>query len=257
MNIFSMFAITVLLVFAVSVIIMHVIGVLLNLKGRSFYKSFIIVLLQNLAAIVINIVIGTISFFIPNAYFLAIWQIFGLLISIVISYFVLHFLLRHYYQISWLKSLLAYILQGFVNIVLIIILVLIISFNFKPFIIDGNSMDPAYKNGEIWMTTTFNKSYQRGEVVIMSVPYTDKYYIKRIVGLPGESLEVKDNQIFINGQLYAESYIHGSSMDYPPVALKEYEYFVMGDNRNNSSYDGVISKNRFFSKPWFKYWPMR
>jgi len=106
----------------------------------------------------------------------------------------------------------------------------------------------------------FNEK-QRGEVIIFKNPKNTKaYFIKRVIGLPGETVSVENGQVFINGELLVEPYIsHFSSDNHDPVILASEEYFVMGDNRNNSLDSrqlGPINKGYIIGRVWFRGWPL-
>ena len=117
----------------------------------------------------------------------------------------------------------------------------------QPHKIDGSSMEPNFHDAEYLLTDKvtyrFNKPI-RGDVIIFHAPGTSgEDYIKRIIGLPGEKIEVKDNAVYINNQKLKESYIppanttSGGSFlpENTPIEVPEGNYFVMGDNRNHSA----------------------
>ncbi len=142
--------------------------------------------------------------------------------------------------------------------------------------IQGDSMFPTFKDGENLLvdkvTYRINKP-QRGDVVVFHAPpaaecdeSTGCDYIKRIIGLPNERIEVKDGKVFINGEELNEPYI---SDDYETMArqytinkiitLDSNEYFVFGDNRPGSSDSrewGPIQKQDIVGKVFFRYWPI-
>ena len=91
------------------------------------------------------------------------------------------------------------------------------------------------------------------------------YYIKRIIGLPGETVQIVDGYIYINGKQLDEHYgneiIEEAGMAAEPVTLGEDEYFVMGDNRNNSqdsrvSDVGAIHRDELMGRAWIRIWPL-
>ena len=133
----------------------------------------------------------------------------------------------------------------------------------------GPSMSPNLNNGDIVMldkVTYKFKNIKRGDVV--SFNYADtKYLIKRVIGLPGEFVEIKDNVIYIDGMILEERYL--SDVEYEDFSLSllgydkipEGYYFVMGDNRNNSmdsrdSKVGLIKKEDIIGKIRFRIWPI-
>lgn len=111
--------------------------------------------------------------------------------------------------------------------------------------IRGTSMEPTIKDGEILYIAPL--TFERGEIVAARCPRTDKYLattstllLKRIVGLPGEVVEITPEGVFINGELLQEDYVDDITLsyqdtnDYNEIILSDYEYFLLGDNRANS-----------------------
>lgn len=127
----------------------------------------------------------------------------------------------------------------------------------------GDSMAPTLKTGDIVIINKLSTNFKRGDIVYLYHDNT-KYIIKRIIGLPGETVEIKDNKIYINGHVI-EDYIENPNMiDFSLNKLGYDEipndyYFVMGDNRNYS-YDsrmiGLISKDDIIGKSVIKIWPL-
>ncbi len=123
-----------------------------------------------------------------------------------------------------------------------IILALVNTFWISVFHVDGESMEPNLHNKELvlWQKTTDeNDKLQRGQVVMVKYPGDPdhKQYVKRVVGLPGEKLEIKDSKLYINNKLLAEPYLPPYFITAPDGTwqMKANEYFVMGDNRENSN----------------------
>ena len=109
---------------------------------------------------------------------------------------------------------------------------------------------------------------KRFDIVVFPFQYEkDTYYIKRIIGLPGETIFIdEEGNIFIDDELLTESYgkeiIKDAGRAYEPVTLGEDEYFVMGDNRNNSqdSRDptvGNIARSDIIGRAWIRIWPLK
>jgi signal peptidase I len=107
---------------------------------------------------------------------------------------------------------------------------------------------------------------ERGDVIVFWYPNDpDKSYVKRIVGLPNETVEVRNGKVIVNGQELNETYIdpqynsqtHGQSL--APTLVKDHYYFVMGDNRDNSSDSrswGLVPEKYIYGKALFRYWPL-
>jgi signal peptidase I len=101
---------------------------------------------------------------------------------------------------------------------------------------------------------------QRGDIVVFRFPNDpSRDFIKRIVGLPGETIEVRNGQVYINGQPLEEPYLRERpSYTFQPVTVPPGHYFVLGDNRNNSSDShiwGVVPEGNIIGKAWVSYWP--
>ncbi len=102
---------------------------------------------------------------------------------------------------------------------------------------------------------------QRGDVVVFRFPQDpDRDFIKRIVGVPGDTVEVRDGTVFINGRAAEENFIlERPRYNYGPAKVPEGQFFVLGDNRNNS-YDshvwGMLPEEYIIGKAWVSYWPL-
>lgn len=134
--------------------------------------------------------------------------------------------------------------------------------------VKGESMLPTLNNGDILMVSkipTYNNNFKRSDIVILDSPdHPDELYVKRVIGLPGETVEIHDGKVFINGLLLVEHYVK----DLPTEAyrdnvwvLREDQYFVMGDNRNpgasnDSRLFGPVSADRLEAVARFRIWPL-
>ena len=125
--------------------------------------------------------------------------------------------------------------------VALVVAVVVRTFIFEPVRVDGNSMYPTLKHGEIMIVSkldyTFGGDPERFDVVICHYPNRGKTnFVKRVVGLPGDTVEIRDGYLIVNGVIYAEKFLHERPVDdFGPVTVPEGQYFVMGDNRNNSN----------------------
>ncbi len=138
------------------------------------------------------------------------------------------------------------------------------SFVFATSIVEGTSMNPTLHNGE---RVIFNKaiyifdSPDRGDIVIIQHPH--KNYVKRVVGLPNETIEGINNEIFINGELLEEDYISDNQKmgtgNFGPIEIPEDQYFVIGDNRGISKDSrnglGLIFENEIIGRSEFIIYP--
>jgi len=126
-----------------------------------------------------------------------------------------------------------------------------------------SSMEPNFHDGECIMVNKMShrsSGPQRGEVIIFDPPFASLHpFIKRVIGLPGDIVEIKDEKVFINGIPLVEEYIMAPpNYTMPATEVPENEYFVLGDNRNNStdSRKGwTVPRDNIICKAWFVYWP--
>jgi signal peptidase I len=126
-----------------------------------------------------------------------------------------------------------------------------------------SSMEPNFQEGECIMVNKVSyhsSGPQRGEVIVFDPPFESQYpFIKRVIGLPGETVEIKDEKVFIDGIPLEEEYIMAPpNYTMPVTEIPEDEYFVLGDNRNNSndSHNGwAVPRDKIIGKAWFTYWP--
>lgn len=161
----------------------------------------------------------------------------------------------------------------FVKIALIslAIIIPIRYFLFQPFFVRGDSMEPNFSDGEYLIVDEISYRFgepKRGDVVIFKYPKDpSQYYIKRLIGLPGERLEVFDGGV----KIYNQDHPDGVDIDeaYLPsdlktpgkidCELKDEEYFVLGDNRKASSDSriwGPLLENNLIGKVWLRGWPL-
>lgn len=141
----------------------------------------------------------------------------------------------------------------------LIIMVLINAFWISIFVVDGASMEPTLHDGEVvLMDKSFfrgDQKPQRGDEVVVAYPGDPEHkrYVKRVIGLPGEKFQILSNKIYINGKLLHEAYIPIGVITQPDGmwALAADQYFLMGDNRENSNdsrFFGPVEKRFFIGK---------
>ena len=138
-------------------------------------------------------------------------------------------------------------------------------FLIQPFYVEGASMEPNFLSSEYLIIDEISYRFvepARGEAVVMRYPRDpNQFFIKRIIGLPGESIEIVDGTVFINREPLDEPYIselNTSSSSYDRIVLADDEYFVMGDNRSNSLDSrvfGPIARKYFIGRAWIRGWP--
>lgn len=136
--------------------------------------------------------------------------------------------------------------------------------------VSGASMEPTLHDGDNLIVDKISYRFEdpkRFDIIVFPFRYEDKtYYIKRIIGLPEETVYIDEyGIIYINGNILTESYgkevIADPGRAYEPITLGEDEYFVMGDNRNNSSDSrdpvvGNIHRDELIGKAWMRIWPL-
>ncbi|MBQ3222703.1 MAG: signal peptidase I [Clostridia bacterium] len=123
-------------------------------------------------------------------------------------------------------------------VIALVAALLIRTFVFGLVRVDGASMLETLQHGDIMFVTMYDRffgDYERGEVVICNYPNAKGYRVKRVVGLPGDTIEIKDKQTYINGELLEEDYVeHLPRTAFGPYTVQEGEYFLLGDNRTVS-----------------------
>lgn len=130
--------------------------------------------------------------------------------------------------------------------------------------VEGYSMEPTLYGHQRLIIEKVSYRFhppRRGDIVVIHVDGLGKeMLIKRVIGLPGERVEVKDGKVFINGQVLDEPYLDKAMRgQYPPTVVPEGYIFVMGDNRNNSNDSrsfGPVSLDDIAGRAWLRYWPI-
>ena len=148
---------------------------------------------------------------------------------------------------------------------------LVITFVGQRTEVDGSSMEPMLSNGDNLIVDKITyrfKDPQRFDIIVFPFKYKENtYYIKRIIGLPGETVQIDEQgNIYINGEILKENYgreiikSENVGIAREPIVLGEDEYFVMGDNRNNSTDSrtevvGNIKRADIIGRAWVRIWP--
>jgi len=157
-----------------------------------------------------------------------------------------------------------------IAIIALAIVVPIRLFLFQPFFVRGESMEPTLEDGDYLIIDEISYYFRepkRGEVIVFKYPQNSSIlFIKRIIGLPGETIEIKDAKIFISKN--NNHFVLDESYYLPPfiktigdikVELEEDEYFVLGDNRS-FSYDsrkfGVLKRDKIIGRVLLRAWPI-
>lgn len=152
----------------------------------------------------------------------------------------------------------------------LIVLSLLLAYAFRIVGVDGKSMLPTLKDGDMLLLNTYDPTYSRGDVVVVE-RYTDKPLIKRVIAIGGDTISIDDNGVVtVNGKVLKESYIQGVTVrnDFPKdttMTIPKGSLFVMGDNRisASSSLDsrseeiGLISVKDVVGKATLRVWPIQ
>jgi signal peptidase I len=142
----------------------------------------------------------------------------------------------------------------------------IIIFLYQPVKVEGTSMAPLLSDQERIFINKFEYRFEpieRGDVVVFWYPLDhSKSFIKRVIGLPGETIELRAGHVYIDGKELSEPYVPASYLDgssYGPMKIPPGNYFVMGDHRdssNDSRVFGPVSRPYIYGKAVFAYWPV-
>lgn len=162
-----------------------------------------------------------------------------------------------------------------VFVISMIIVLLVRYFIAQPFIVSGSSMEPNFYNGQYLVINEIGYTFgapQRGDIIVFKYPKdTSQYFIKRIIGLPGERVDIQDNKVIVfnsahpNGFALDESYLPKTDLTFADgqfnnVTVGNSEYFVLGDNRmasSDSRFWGTVPKNDIVGKVWLRAFPFQ
>lgn len=158
-------------------------------------------------------------------------------------------------SLGWLRDLL----------IAVLLALGIIAFVYQPVKVEGTSMAPRLSDQERIVINKFVYKFepiQRGDIVVFRYPRDPaKSFIKRVVGLPGETVEIRRGVVYVNGTPLREDYVPADEHDlhsYPATRLPPQHYFVLGDHRrssNDSRAWGTVHRDYIYGKAVFAYWP--
>lgn len=146
-------------------------------------------------------------------------------------------------------------------VIIVLVVVLLRTFIITPVRVNGDSMNQTLKNGEILLLEKYDRNFERFDIVVLK--YNDEKLVKRVIGLPGESVEYINNILYINGEKVSETFLTEETYDFELEMLgydkipKNY-YFVVGDNRDSSLDSrliGLIAKEDIEGKAIFRIFP--
>jgi signal peptidase I len=153
-------------------------------------------------------------------------------------------------------------------ILAVVIAVLVVLFLYRPVKVEGTSMMPTLHDDERLLINQFSYRFglsaiHRGDTVVFWYPEdTTKSYIKRIIGLPGDVVQIIDGTVEINGKPLSEPYVplrYRDDRNWGPKIIPHNEYFVLGDNRidsNDSRAWGFVPRSYIYGKAVFAFWPL-
>ncbi|MBI3896354.1 MAG: signal peptidase I [Acidobacteria bacterium] len=142
----------------------------------------------------------------------------------------------------------------------------VIVFLYQPVKVEGTSMMPRLTDQERIFINKFVYRFEpihRGDVIVFRYPLDPaKSYIKRVIGLPGETVQMVDGEVFVNGRKLTEPYvlsIYRDHQSHRPIVVPPGEFYVLGDHRNSSNDSrlwGPVAQKYIYGKAVFIYWPM-
>ena len=149
-----------------------------------------------------------------------------------------------------LKELMPYIL-------IILVFVMLRTFVITPVRVDGSSMKNTLQNGDILLLYKMGKiDYQ--DIIVLKEEKDDEIIIKRVIGIPGDTVSIKDNKIYVNDKVIDDFHAYGETSDYNKITLGSDEYFILGDNRlvsKDSRYFGPVKEKDIKGKVVFRLFP--
>jgi len=173
-----------------------------------------------------------------------------------------------------MKGFFAFIWETIKIVVISLVIVVPIRyFLIQPFFVKGASMEPNFDDGQYLIIDEISYRFrlpERGEVIVFRYPQDpSQYYIKRIIGLPGETIEITNGYVIIyneqnpQGKILDESQyldIRQGTLGNVKITLAKDEYFVLGDNRSASSDSrrwGPLKKDYIIGRAWLRAWPLK
>lgn len=158
------------------------------------------------------------------------------------------------------------VMELFESVAIAILLAVVIRFFIlQPFVIPSGSMEPNLQIGDRIMVSKLSYVFsepKRGDVIVFKYPPDPKRnFVKRAIGIPGETITIRDSQLYVDNIPTPEDYLPPGLQfaDYKPVEVPAGEYFMLGDNRNNSDDSrmwGMVPEKNIIGKAVFIYWPL-
>ncbi|MFH0951223.1 MAG: signal peptidase I [bacterium] len=145
-------------------------------------------------------------------------------------------------------------------------------FLIQPFYVKGASMEPNFHDHEYLIIDEISYRFnepQRGDIIVFRYPFNpQEFFIKRLIGLPGETVQIRDGHVYVTNaehpegwelpEIYLDANLQTSGFDQSPIELAQDQYFVLGDNRyasKDSRSFGPVAKNFIIGRVFFRGWP--
>lgn len=164
------------------------------------------------------------------------------------------------------------IVKGFGEWLVIIVVAFVLSIVIRNFVIDtrivptGSMIPTIQLQDRLIVDRIFYQfdEIRRGDIIVFQAPETanleDKDLVKRVIGLPGETIFVHQGKVYVNNRALLEGYIkEPPDYEYGPITIPEKSYFMLGDNRNSSKDShvwGTVSEDQILGRVWVRYWPI-
>lgn len=231
--------------------LLHLIIKLLKVKEANFKTTLILTAWMWLITIVLGLAAYLLLAMI-NLTTLYFWA------SLLIGFAVLHKLMVKYYHTSLKKNILVYVLSVVVAVIVsLAVIIPVRTWVVEPYYQAGSSMSPTHEDHDYLLINKRSRDFEREDIVVFEYPRDpEQVFVKRIVGLPGEKIQVKDGVVYVfnrdnpEGMVLDEPYLGPNTTTYgltkEPVELSADEYYVLGDNRNKSKDSrsfGPVTKN--------------
>lgn len=245
---------------ALNVLVLHLTTKFFKIEGLDFKKNLIITAIYLITAFIISFVIGIILAIAGLGYLTS-------PLTLLIGFAVFHKLFLKYYNTGLKKNLSIYIAYTVIAVIVSVsIIIPVRSYVIEPFYAKGDTMSPTYQDGDYLIINRINKNYKRGDVIVFRYPLDpQQFFIKRIIGMPGEKIQIKGESVIIydsnnpDGKILNESYLESDIKTYGVnediLELSNSEYYVLGDNRGaskDSRVFGAVDKSLIRGTVWFK-----
>lgn len=142
-------------------------------------------------------------------------------------------------------------------VLIVVVIVVIRIFIATPVKVDGDSMYNTLNDNDIVLLSKLS-SIDRFDIIVLKENDNNATIIKRVIGMPGDKVKIRNNKIYINNKIIEDEYAYGETSDYDEITLGDDEYFVLGDNRlisKDSRYFGAIKKSDINGKAVFRLFP--